>query len=155
MNKETYQFQTRSPKETQTLARNLARRLRPGDVVTLEGDLGVGKTTFTQGVAMGLGIEEPIDSPTFTLIKEYPEGRLPLYHMDVYRVESPEEELGWDEYFYGEGVTLIEWANRIAPWLPEKVIQVELSRGSEGSRIIRIQSPRSEAERILGGLDLS
>lgn len=155
MNGDVCLFKTRTPEETRTLARNLAGRLRPGDVVTLEGDLGAGKTTFTQGVATGLGIKEPIDSPTFTLIKEYHEGRLPLYHMDVYRIESPEEELGWDEYFYGEGVTFVEWASRIAPWLPEKVIRVEISHGPEGSRNIRIQSPRGEAERILGGLEQS
>ncbi|SIT05030.1 tRNA threonylcarbamoyladenosine biosynthesis protein TsaE [Kroppenstedtia eburnea] len=145
-------FKSCSPEETRTLARNLARCFQPGDVVLLEGDLGAGKTTFAQGVAIGLGIEEPVDSPTFTLIKEYHGGRLPLYHMDVYRIQSPEEELGWDEYFYGEGVTLVEWASRISPWLPEKLIQVELSHG-ENCRQIRIEPPLEAMERICGGLN--
>jgi tRNA threonylcarbamoyladenosine biosynthesis protein TsaE len=146
------QFKSYSPEETRTLARHLARRFQPGDVVLLEGDLGAGKTTFAQGVAIGLGIEDPVDSPTFTLIKEYHGGRVPLYHMDVYRIQSPEEELGWDEYFYGEGVTLIEWASRILPWLPEKAIHVELSH-AQNCRNIRIEPPPEEAGRICGGLN--
>ncbi|MGF7088758.1 tRNA threonylcarbamoyladenosine biosynthesis protein TsaE [Kroppenstedtia sanguinis] len=146
-------FKSCSPEETRSLAQSVARGLQPGDVILLEGDLGAGKTTFAQGVATGLGIGESVDSPTFTLIKEYHGGRLPLYHMDVYRIQSPEEELGWDEYFYGEGVTLVEWASRIAPWLPEKRIQVEITH--EGNcRQLRIEPPEEALERICGGLNL-
>ncbi|WP_108024172.1 tRNA (adenosine(37)-N6)-threonylcarbamoyltransferase complex ATPase subunit type 1 TsaE [Melghirimyces profundicolus] len=153
MSRNTCTFETHNPEETRNLARHLAPRLRRGDVIALEGDLGAGKTTFTQGLAAGLGIEEPVDSPTFTLIKEYEGGRLPLYHMDVYRLNHPTEELGWDEYFYGDGVTLVEWADRIEPMLPGELIRIEVSRHQESDvRKIRIEPPAGETERICGGL---
>src|SRR5699024_5529025 len=94
--------------ETQALAHRLALLVSSGDVITLEGQLGVGKTTFTKALAEGLGIKDHITSPTFTIIKEY-EGVIPLYHMDAYRLEDSEEDIGFDEYFYGDGVTVIEW----------------------------------------------
>ncbi|PTM53249.1 tRNA (adenosine(37)-N6)-threonylcarbamoyltransferase complex ATPase subunit type 1 TsaE [Desmospora activa] len=143
---------TQSPQETQALAAKLATRLQSGDVLTLEGDLGTGKTTFSQGLAQGLGILEPIDSPTFTLIKEYHDGRLPLYHMDAYRLEEEAEELGWDEYFEGDGVCLVEWASRIQSWLPQARIAIQIERLDENSRRIHITVPSGYEERLLKGL---
>src|SRR6185312_15215479 len=99
-----YEHVTKGPEETHTFAKELGSLLKKEDVILLEGDLGAGKTTFTKGLAAGLGIKRNVNSPTFTIIKEYM-GRLPLYHMDVYRVEDAFEDLGFDDYFYGDGVT--------------------------------------------------
>jgi tRNA threonylcarbamoyladenosine biosynthesis protein TsaE len=137
----------KSEQETRELGRRLAPLLQPGDVLALEGDLGAGKTTFTQGVAKGLGIETYIDSPTFTLIKEY-HGRLPLYHMDVYRLEGADEDLGWDEYFYGDGVTLVEWASRIKQLMPEKTIWFTFHVLSTGEREILLHLRNSRSRRM-------
>jgi tRNA threonylcarbamoyladenosine biosynthesis protein TsaE len=147
-------YVTHTPEETKELGRQLGERLQPGDVIALEGDLGAGKTTFSQGVALGVGIERPIDSPTFTLIHEYDDGRIPFYHMDAYRLESAEEELGWDEYFYGDGAVLVEWASRIAPWLPEDITWIRLMYAEDGRRIT-IEAPPDKRERLCvqGGLN--
>ena len=112
--------ETNSPKETFELGRSIGEAARPGDIYTLVGELGVGKTVFTQGFASGLGIREPICSPTFMIVQVYEEGRLPLYHFDVYRIGDVEEmeEIGYEDYFYGQGVTLIEWGNLIEELLP-------------------------------------
>lgn len=111
----------------------MASKAQPGQVYALIGDLGVGKTVFTKGFAKGLGIEEPVSSPTFTILQIYEEGRLPLYHFDVYRIEEPEEmeEVGFDDYVYGDGVCLIEWAGRIEEILPEDTITVMISKDLE------------------------
>ncbi|MDR6227537.1 tRNA (adenosine(37)-N6)-threonylcarbamoyltransferase complex ATPase subunit type 1 TsaE [Desmospora profundinema] len=146
---------THSPEETKALAARLAARLCVGDVLTLEGDLGAGKTTFSQGLARGLGIADPIDSPTFTLIKEYHEGRIPLYHMDAYRLEGEPEELGWDEYFEGAGICLVEWASRIEHWLPEGRIAILIRRLDENSRHIQVRVPPEFGERLLKGLSVT
>ena len=105
----------------------------PGQVYTLVGDLGVGKTVFTQGVAAGLGITEPVNSPTFTIIQEYETGRMPFYHFDVYRIGDIEEmeEIGYDDYFYGNGICLIEWANLIEEILPEHIIEITIEKNLE------------------------
>ena len=105
----------------------------PGQVYTLVGDLGVGKTVFTQGVAEGLGITEPVNSPTFTIIQEYESGRIPFYHFDVYRIGDIEEmeEIGYDDYFYGNGICLIEWANLIEEILPEQIIEITIEKNLE------------------------
>ena len=127
--------------ETAALGRELAAQVKPGDILLLEGDLGVGKTVFAKGFAEGLGITEPITSPTFTLIQEYEEGRLPLYHFDVYRIADEEEmyEIGYESYFFGQGVCLIEWASRIPGLLPDDCrtvqIQKDLKRGLDYRRI--------------------
>ncbi|SHF00387.1 tRNA threonylcarbamoyladenosine biosynthesis protein TsaE [Seinonella peptonophila] len=118
---------------TQELGEKLAKVLFPGDVLALEGELGAGKTTFAQGVARGLGITETIDSPTFTIVKEYP-SKLPLYHLDLYRLQTSEEALDFEEYFYGDGICLIEWATRAKDWLPEETFWLHFSVGEEGSR---------------------
>lgn len=135
-------FETYSAEETLECARKLAQRALPGQVYALNGDLGVGKTVFAQGFARGLGIEDYVNSPTFTILQIYEEGRLPLYHFDVYRIEEPEEmeEVGFDEYVCGEGVCLIEWADRIREIMPGDVIDVtilkDLDRGPDYRRII-------------------
>ncbi len=131
---------TESVKETKELGQRLSQLLQPGDVLALIGDLGAGKTTFAQGIGEGLLIEEPIDSPTFTIVKEY-QGRMPFYHMDVYRLETAmDEELGWDEYFYGDGVTLVEWAQRIEPLLPEDTIWIRMVIREGDQREIHLMS---------------
>lgn len=110
-----------TPDDTFRLGFQMAEKAAPGDVIALLGDLGVGKTVFTKGFAAGLGIQEEISSPTFTILQLYEEGRLPLYHFDVYRIGDPEEmmEVGWDDYIYGNGVCLIEWANLIEDLMEE------------------------------------
>ena len=135
-------YETNSPEETFELARQLGERARPGTVYTLTGDLGVGKTVFAQGLARGLGIAEAINSPTFTIVQVYDEGRLPFYHFDVYRIGDIEEmdEIGYEDYFYGDGVCLIEWAELIEELLPktrsELLIEKDLQKGFDYRRII-------------------
>lgn len=122
-----------SPEETFDIAKKLAKQAKAGDVFCLNGDLGVGKTLFSQGFAKGLGIEESVNSPTFTIVQEYEDGRLPLYHFDVYRIDDPEEmeEVGFSDMIYGTGVCLIEWANLIADILPEQYITVTIEKDLE------------------------
>ena len=133
--------ETNSERETYELGLAMRREARPGEVYTLIGDLGVGKTVFTKGLAAGLGIKEPVSSPTFTILQEYEEGRLPFYHFDVYRIGDVEEmdEIGYEDYFYGDGVCLIEWADLIREILPEhyKEIRIEkdLDKGFDYRRI--------------------
>ena len=126
-------IETRTPEETFQLGRKIGEAAVPGQVFTLTGDLGVGKTVFTQGVAAGLGIDEAISSPTFTIIQVYESGRLPFYHFDVYRIGDIEEmeEIGYDDYFFGEGICLIEWANLIEEILPEKLIEITIEKDLE------------------------
>ncbi|WP_210367907.1 tRNA (adenosine(37)-N6)-threonylcarbamoyltransferase complex ATPase subunit type 1 TsaE [Bacillus sp. REN3] len=131
----TYQFMSKQPEQTKDFARRLGEMLKPGDVLALEGDLGAGKTTFTQGLAQGLEVKRNVNSPTFTIIKEY-QGRLPLYHMDVYRVEDAYEDLGFEEYFEGNGVTVVEWAHLIEGQLPEELLLIQLFLEADGARKI-------------------
>ena len=125
--------ETRSPEETYELGRKIGLQARPGQVYTLTGDLGVGKTVFTQGVAAGLGITEPVSSPTFTMVQVYEEGRLPFYHFDVYRIGDIEEmeEIGYDDYFFGKGICLIEWAELIEEILPDDRISITIEKNLE------------------------
>lgn len=125
--------ETHSREETWELGRHLGAQARPGQIVCLDGDLGVGKTVFTQGFAQGLGIAEPVNSPTFTILQIYEDGRLPLYHFDVYRIGDVEEmdEIGCEEYLYGEGVCLIEWSSRIEELLPPEAMHIEIAKASE------------------------
>ena len=126
-------IETHSAQETFALGQRIGLEALPGQVYTLIGDLGVGKTVFTQGVADGLGITEPVNSPTFTILQVYEEGRLPLYHFDVYRIGDVEEmdEIGYEDYFYGDGVCLIEWANLIEEILPEKYTEIRIEKDLE------------------------
>ena len=126
-------IETHDPEETFEVGRKIGMNAKPGQIYTLTGDLGVGKTVFTQGVAAGLGITEPVNSPTFTIIQEYKDGRLPFYHFDVYRIGDLEEmeEIGYDDYFFGQGICLIEWAELIEEILPEKRIEVTIEKDLE------------------------
>ena len=126
-------IETRTPEETFEIGRKIGQSARPGQVYSLTGDLGVGKTVFTQGVADGLEIYEPICSPTFTIIQEYDSGRFPFYHFDVYRIGDIEEmeEIGYDDYFFGRGICLIEWADLIEEILPENLIRVMIEKNLE------------------------
>ena len=140
--------ETFSPEETYLLGVKIGQAAKAGDVYTLIGDLGVGKTVFTQGLARGLGIEEAISSPTFTIVQVYDEGRLPFYHFDVYRIGdiSEMDEIGYEDYIYGEGVSLIEWANLIEEILPENRIAVTIEKDLEKGfdyRIIRIDERKA------------
>lgn len=133
--------ETFSAEETAALGRQLGEACLPGQVYTLIGDLGVGKTVFTQGFAAGLGIREPVNSPTFTIVQIYDGGRLPFYHFDVYRIGDVEEmeEIGYEDCFYGQGVSLIEWADLIGEILPEHyrriTIEKDLEKGFDYRRI--------------------
>lgn len=124
-----------SLEETQHLAHKLATLLTPPDVLTLEGDLGAGKTTFTQALAKGLGITRTVNSPTFTIIKQY-EGRFPFNHLDVYRLADSDEDLGWDELFYGDAISVIEWAHLIEDDLPEERLGIRIQHTGDTSRKI-------------------
>ena len=126
-------YETHSMEETRELGRQMGTAAGPGDVLTLSGDLGVGKTVFTKGFALGIGVTEAVSSPTFTIVQEYHSGRLPLYHFDVYRIGDPEEmdEVGFDDYVYGDGVSLIEWAELIEEILPEKRTRILIEKDVE------------------------
>ena len=134
-------IETNCEKETYDLGYRLGEQAKAGQVYTLVGDLGVGKTVFTKGLAAGLGIEEAVSSPTFTIVQVYEEGRMPFYHFDVYRIGDIEEmdEIGYEDYFYGEGVCMIEWANLIEEILPEKrwdiIIEKDLEKGFDYRKI--------------------
>lgn len=135
------EMESEKSEDTFLLGRLLGENCRAGEVYTLIGDLGVGKTVFTQGFAAGLGVAGPVNSPTFTIVSEYDDGRLPFYHFDVYRIGDSEEmdEIGYEDYIYGGGVSLIEWANLIEDILPEKytrvTIEKDLSRGLDFRKI--------------------
>lgn len=135
-------YESMSEKDTFEFGKKLGEKATAGQIICLDGDLGVGKTVFTQGFAKGLGIEDSVNSPTFTIIQIYDEGRLPLYHFDVYRIGEPEEmyEIGYEEYFFGEGVCLIEWSKLIEELIPDEAITVtiekDLSKGLDYRKIL-------------------
>lgn len=122
-------FESFSAEETYALGKKLGEEAKPGAVYCLSGDLGVGKTVFTKGFAVGLGITDTVNSPTFTIVQEY-KGRLPFYHFDVYRIEEPEEmeEIGYEDYFYGDGACMIEWAELIEELIPADAVKVCISK---------------------------
>ena len=126
-------IETTTPGQTFALGEQIGKESKPGQVYTLIGDLGVGKTVFTQGVARGLGITEPVNSPTFTIVQVYEEGRMPFYHFDVYRIGDVEEmeEIGYEDYFYGEGLCLIEWANLIEEIMPPHYTRITIEKDLE------------------------
>ena len=140
--------ETFAAKETFQLGFDLAKQAKPGDVYTLTGELGVGKTVFTQGFAAGLGITEAVSSPTFTIIQIYEEGRLPFYHFDVYRIGDVEEmdEVGFDDFVFGQGVTLIEWADLIKEILPRNLTQVSIEKNLDKGfdyRLITVENVKT------------
>ena len=151
-------LETHGPEETQRVGRCLGRHATPGDIVLLAGDLGTGKTTLTQGIAWGLGVREHARSPTFVLVTEYA-GRMPLYHADLYRIDSLAEawDLGLDEYFLGEGVSVVEWADRALSDFPEDHLWVRLERLDEDSRRLRLVARGARYEALVEavGVDLA
>ena len=135
-------YESFSEEMTFNIGKELGKKADKGEIICLEGDLGVGKTVFTKGFAEGLDIEDNIDSPTFTIVQEYVEGRIPLYHFDVYRIGdiSEMDEIGYEDYFFGEGVCIIEWASRIEELLPESAVHIkiekDLAKGFEYRRVV-------------------
>ena len=123
-------IETHSAEETFEAGRKMGLEVKPGTIICLNGDLGTGKTVFTKGVAAGLGITEPVVSPTFTVVQIYEEGRLPLYHFDVYRIDDPDEmeEIGYRDYFYGDGVAIIEWSDLIGELIPDEAVRVTIRK---------------------------
>lgn len=147
---------SKSFEDTTKLGMLLARYLTTGDIICLTGDLGSGKTAFTQGIGLGLDITDYITSPTFTIINEYYTGRISLYHFDVYRLGSSDEllELGCDEYFFGDGVTVIEWADIVSDILPEEKLWITISAGQgEEERIISFEAYGNGYESVLKGME--
>lgn len=134
-------FKTNTPEETIELGRKIGRLLKKGDIIAMQGTLAAGKTTITKGIAESLGISDTITSPTFCLISEY-EGNMPLYHMDVYRLEGTDdfENLGTDDMLYGEGVSIIEWSEKIMDALPKKTIILKIEPHDDGTRTITIEN---------------
>lgn len=137
-------YESFSPQETEALGRKLAESAKKGQIFCLDGDLGVGKTIFTKGFAVGLGIKEHVTSPTFTIVNEYHDGKMPFYHFDVYRISCEEEmdDIGYEEYFFGEGVCLVEWAELVKGLIPEDALWITLEKDytkSEDYRKITIR----------------
>jgi tRNA threonylcarbamoyladenosine biosynthesis protein TsaE len=139
-------FHTKSAEETERLGERIGSALEPGTVVAMTGDLGAGKTTLTKGIARGLGVSDLIHSPTFTLIHEH-KGRLPVYHFDLYRLDSPEmlDDLGYEDYFYGDGVSIVEWSEKASELLPPDHLEIRITGdGDERTFEIKATGPRSE-----------
>ncbi|AYC30346.1 tRNA (adenosine(37)-N6)-threonylcarbamoyltransferase complex ATPase subunit type 1 TsaE [Paenisporosarcina cavernae] len=137
-----------SLEETRTLAMKLAHLVQPQDVITLDGDLGAGKTTFTQFFAKGLGITRIVNSPTFTIMKQY-EGKFPFNHLDVYRLEDSVDDLGWDEIFFGDAVTIVEWSSIINSELPQDRLMIHIARVAEEERAFTIRATGERSESLL------
>lgn len=142
---------TKTRKETQDLAYRLGEIIEANTLITLSGDLGAGKTTFTQGLARGLGIDKKVTSPTFTIMKEY-KGRLPLYHIDAYRLENITQDLGFDEYIESDGVCVIEWANFIEYVLPEELLNIEFTINDDDSRTLKFKAYGERYEEVIAEL---
>lgn len=147
------EVKTDHSKETMNISTKLARLLKAGDIITLEGELGAGKTVFAKGIAKGLHIKEPIMSPTFTIVKEYL-GTFPLYHMDAYRLEFSEEDIGFAEYFEGEGITVVEWAQFIDDYIPENRLEIVIEYLSENERKILFTATGENYENVLEQLSI-
>ncbi len=148
-----YTLEVNSPEETLIFAEKLATLLQPQDLITLEGTLGAGKTTFTKGIAKGLGIKRMVNSPTFTILKQY-EGRLELNHIDAYRLEDSSEDIGFDELFSGDAVSVVEWAKFIADYLPKNRLDISITRKSEETREISLSPKGQRYETLCKELNL-
>lgn len=140
-----------TPKETENLAKMIGQTAEAGNIILLVGDLGVGKTTLTKGIALGLGIEQMIKSPTYTIIREYTEGRLPLYHMDIYRLDGEVDDLGLEEYFEGEGLSVVEWGNLLDETFLEDYLLITLEKSPESpeSRMVSISAKGEASKKFL------
>lgn len=146
-----HQIETFTEEETKHIAVRLANLLKPGDVITLEGNLGAGKTTFTKGIAVGLGVKRVVNSPTYMIIKEY-EGELPLYHMDVYRLEDTDEDIGFSEYFEGAGISVVEWAQFIEEYLPKERLEIQINYLDDKRRKIEFHPHGSHFHWVVSSL---
>ena len=147
---------SKSPKETKKIAGQLAGRLQPGDIICLFGDLGSGKTVFTQGLARGLGVgKAAVISPSFVLIREYPGAEFPLFHFDLYRLNSKSDifALGYEEYLYAGGVSVIEWADRLNGFLPKEYLRVDLIIKARQERLLKISAHGARYKELLGRID--
>ncbi|ALS37239.1 tRNA (adenosine(37)-N6)-threonylcarbamoyltransferase complex ATPase subunit type 1 TsaE [Enterococcus rotai] len=144
-----------NPKETETIAKIIGSVANPGDTIILSGDLGAGKTTMTKGIALGLGIDQMIKSPTYTIIREYQQGRLPLYHMDVYRIENGADDLGLDEYFEGDGLSVVEWGKLLGEFLPADYLDITIEKDPEDmeKRKLLIQAFGEKSEQFLNRIE--
>lgn len=150
-----FKIKTNDAEQTEKIGAQLAPILEPNDVLLLDDDLGAGKTTFTKGLAKGLGIKRYVKSPTFTIIHEYHEGRMPLYHMDVYRLEDGGgDDLGWDEYFFGGGVSVIEWSQYIRDYLPDDYLKLKIARNDDDDdqRILTFEPQGQHYEELVAQL---
>ncbi|CAM3296799.1 tRNA (adenosine(37)-N6)-threonylcarbamoyltransferase complex ATPase subunit type 1 TsaE [Filibacter tadaridae] len=147
----TKEIRVHSVQETEQIAEKLAALLTPPDVITLEGDLGAGKTTFTKALAKGLGVTRTVNSPTFTIIKQY-EGFYPFNHLDVYRLADSDEDLGWDELFFGDAITVVEWAHLIEADLPSERLEIRLTHCGGDERMITITPIGPRYEEICEGV---
>ncbi len=145
------QITIHSLEETEALGLRIASLMEPGMLITLTGDLGAGKTTFTKSLGKGLGVKKTINSPTFTILKIY-QGRMPLYHMDVYRLEGIEQDLGFEEYFESDGVCVVEWPNFIEDQLPKNRLEIDIRRMDENSRVFNISGIGEKYSKIEGEL---
>jgi tRNA threonylcarbamoyladenosine biosynthesis protein TsaE len=150
----TFEITSTSVEQTHELGARLGNLVHAGDVIALQGDLGAGKTNFVQGLARGLGITEDVNSPTFILANEYYTGRLPLYHADAYRVENAEEAEGFglDDYLNGDGVTVIEWAERVRAALPHDVLWIEFEYLNENERLLRFIATGERSSELFSGI---
>jgi len=143
----TYTFRSMQEADTEQLAKRLADWIQPGAIIALDGDLGAGKTRFSQALARAIGVEDVVNSPTFTIIKEYDGTELPLYHMDVYRLSIEEaDELGLDEYFYGQGLTVVEWSSLITELLPPEHLHIYIEYAGETERVFHFRGMGSPYE---------
>ncbi len=147
------EFKVYSLAETKKFAEQLTGFLAPPDVITLEGDLGAGKTTFTQALARALGVKRTVSSPTFTIMKQY-EGQYPLNHLDVYRLGGSDEDLGWDEVFYGDAISVIEWAHFIEEDLPAEYLEIRITRDGESERTITLLPKGERYEKMCRELQI-
>lgn len=143
----TEKFIVHSLEETQQFANRLAKLLNPPDVITLEGDLGAGKTAFTQALAKALDVKRVVSSPTFTIVKQY-DGKFPFNHLDVYRLAGSDEDLGWDELFYGDAISVVEWAHLIKEDLPDQRLEIELKHNGGESRFITVNPVGKRFEKM-------
>lgn len=150
-----FEIETWSPEETRSLSSNLSRLAFPGFLILLKGDLGAGKTLFASGLAKGLGIEEAVTSPTFNILKVYEGGRLPFIHIDAYRLNEGNKDIGLEDYIYGDGLTAIEWPNFIEELLPRQRLELELAQTGENSRKLLFIAKGNKYIEILDKLEAS
>lgn len=143
------------PEETERLAKTIGLLAQPGACIILTGDLGAGKTTMTKGIALGLGIDQMIKSPTYTIIREYQQGRIPLYHMDVYRIEEGADDLALDDYFEGDGLSVVEWGKMLGNCLPEDYLEITLTKDLTNleHRQIHLEAFGVQSEQFLKGIE--